>query len=128
MALWETRTQEAAKLATSQSIPDFAAKQAEHLSRIAVAREAAKAKATQPKTPGLKTKTRVKQRHAFDEQIKEKEKIVIKLREANLKEREEQARQEIRELRKKLDANVRANPVPDWYGIDSDDDEIQILD
>jgi Targeting protein for Xklp2 (TPX2) domain len=127
LAHWEVRTREAAQNNEHQSIPDFAARQAEHLARIEAARQAAKAKVTEPKTPGLKTKIRVKERQVFDEHIREKERIVFKLREMKRIEQDELERREIGELRKKLDQNVKANPVPEWCRADNGNDEIQIV-
>ena len=96
------------------------------------AREAAKIQVTQPKTPAFKTKTRIlgvlcrvdrftkdltpcyPDRHKFDDSVKDKERIVIRLREAKRQEEQEREKQALKEFRKELDAKVKANPVPEW--------------
>ena len=108
-------------------IPDFAAAQAEHTERVLAARQAARAKVTEPKTPGLKTKGRIVQRREFDEQLKEKERQLQLLREEQQAEAEEMERLGIKQLRKRLDDNVKANPIPKWYKVHDDEDDILIL-
>jgi hypothetical protein len=132
LAHWEIRTQEAIRqaqprMARRPVIPDFASAQAEHTERVLAARQAARANVTEPKTPGLKTKSRIVQRRAFDEQIKEKEHQLQLLRGAQQAEEEEMERLRVKELRKKLDENVKANPVPRWYRVHDEDDDIMIL-
>lgn len=135
LAHWEIRTQEAIRQAQAQTHPnkvnrptifDFTAKQTEHAQRVLAARHAARAKVTEPKTPALKTKTRVVQRHDYDEQIKEKEKQLRQLREAEEAAEEEREQAKLKELRKKLDENVKANPVPQWYKMQNSD-EVMIM-
>lgn len=102
--------------------------QSEHAHRVLMARQAAKQNITAPKTPALKTKTRVVQRHEFDEQIREKERLLRQLQEAEEAIEAERERLRLHELRKKLDANVKANPLPPWLHAhndqgDEEDDE-----
>lgn len=66
------------------------------------------------------------QRRAFDEQLKEKEHQLQQLREARQEEEEEMECLRVKELRKKLDKNVKANPVPRWYRL-HDEEDIMIL-
>jgi hypothetical protein len=70
------------------------------------------------------------ERRVYDEHIHEKQILIESLREQQRHEEKEQEKREILALRKQLDANVRAHPVPDWYhsqhGVE--DDEIIILD
>ncbi|KAF8342934.1 uncharacterized protein EI90DRAFT_3011365 [Cantharellus anzutake] len=127
LAQWEQRSREAMEAAEAAKrfvLPNYATRQAEHFARIQAARKAAKSKVTRPKTPGLRTKMRVIERHAFDEVIRAKEKATIALREAKRLEQEEQERREVKLLRKQLDQNVKAHPIPYWNRID---DEIEIL-
>jgi hypothetical protein len=132
LAHWEIRTQEAIRQAQQsrgagrRAVPDFAAAQTEHAERVLAARQAARANVTEPKTPGLRTRSRIVQRHTFDEQIKEKERQLQLLREAQQAEEEELERLRVKKLRRKLDENVKANPVPKWYRV-HDDDDILIL-
>lgn len=67
------------------------------------ARLAAKAKVTAPKTPGLKTKSRIVQRREFDEHIREKERLAELLRQAEEVEEEGRERLRLKELRRKLE-------------------------
>lgn len=92
-----------------------------------MARQAAKQKVTEPQTPALKTKTRVIQRHDFDEQIKEKERLLQQLREAEQAVEAERERLRLKQLRKQLDEKVKANPVPAWYRVEDGDDDVMIL-
>jgi len=82
---------------------------------------------TEPKTPGLKTKGRIVQRRGFDEQLKEKERQLQLLREEQQAEAEEMERLRVKLLRKRLDDNVKANPIPKWYKVHDDEDDILIL-
>jgi len=108
-------------------IPDFAAAQADHTERVLAARQAARAKVTEPKTPGLKTKGRIVQRREFEEQLKEKERQLQLLHEEQQAEAEEMERLRVKQLRKRLDDNVKANPIPKWYKVHDDEDDILIL-
>jgi hypothetical protein len=131
---WEIRTQEAIRQANMPPrrppIPDYATLQNEHLRRVDEARVAARMVVTEPQTPGLRTKARAMERRVYDEHIHEKQILIESLREQQRHEEKEQEKREILALRKQLDANVRAHPVPDWYhsqhGVE--DDEIIILD
>lgn len=126
LAHWEIRTQEAIRQANQipvrfqpvvhhVPIPDYPTLQQQHHNRVQAARVAARTYVTAPKTPGLKTKRRVVDRRYFDEQIKEKERLLQSQRDAQLHEEEARTQQELKILRRKLDENVKANPIPHWY-------------
>lgn len=59
------------------------------------------------------TEERLKERHKFDEMVREKEREVARRMEEKRREREEQEERELRELRKKT--IPKANEVPEWY-------------
>lgn len=59
------------------------------------------------------TEERLKERHKFDEMVREKEREHARLMEERRKEQEEQEERELRELRKKT--IPKANEVPEWY-------------
>ena len=101
--------------------------QTQHNERVLAARQAAKQMVTAPKTPALRTKTRVRQRHDYDERVRERDRLLRELRAAEEAVEEERDRLRVKELRKQLDDKAKAHPVPAWYRVQEDDDEVMIL-
>ncbi|KAF8308266.1 hypothetical protein DL93DRAFT_2159120 [Clavulina sp. PMI_390] len=101
-------------------IPDYATLQEEHAQRVLHARHEAAQDVTNPETPILVTRARAVERHQYDEQMEE-------LRTAETAQEQERERLRIKQLRKQLDANVKAHPLPAWYRVDDQDEDVMIL-
>ncbi|KAH6911076.1 hypothetical protein BKA70DRAFT_1269394 [Coprinopsis sp. MPI-PUGE-AT-0042] len=92
-------------------IPDFKALHAAHEAELALRKE--NIQPIVPVPPRFETDARMKERHKFEEQIREKELQRHLELEQKRKERQQQEEEEIRELRKK--AIPKAHEVPEWY-------------
>lgn len=93
------------------SIPDFKALHAAHEAEMALRKE--NVHPTIPVPPKFETDARMKERHKFEELVREKELQRHLELEQKRKERQQQEEEEIRELRKK--AIPKAHEVPEWY-------------
>jgi Targeting protein for Xklp2 (TPX2) domain len=99
------------KLKSKHSIPDFKALHAAHEAELALRKE--NIHPIVPVPPKFETDARMKERHKFEEQVREKELQRHLELEQKRKERQEREEEEIRELRKK--AIPKAHEVPEWY-------------
>ncbi len=68
---------------------------------------------TVPHSPQFTTKKRLVSRHAFDEQLREKEREKEMEMEEERKRREVEEERELKEMRKAL--VIKAHEVPEWY-------------
>lgn len=77
----------------------------------------AKPALTVPQAPKFATDERLKDRHAFDEKLRLKDEQRRTLEEAERLEREKLDAEEVRRLRRLMEANARANvhELPAWY-------------
>jgi hypothetical protein len=102
---------------SAHNIPDFARLHQANAQKVAarIQRIKASAKVTVPASPHLSTKHRAKKRAVFDAALAHKEKITIQLREERTREDAKREELETKELRRKLDEGVKANPVPAFY-------------
>ncbi|KDQ19963.1 hypothetical protein BOTBODRAFT_101845, partial [Botryobasidium botryosum FD-172 SS1] len=115
LAAWKERQNASLQPATIP-VPDFESLHAAEVARAEARISRVKAAGlTVPASPGLTTARRAKERAQFDEKLREKELLVIRLKEIRKVEEERQEREEVRELRKQLDQRVKANPIPEWY-------------
>lgn len=80
-----------------------------------LAPNAAQFKPTVPQAPKFATDERMKERLAFDDLIRRKEEEKRLAEEAARIEEEKRKEEEVKQLRRLLDENARANPVPEWY-------------
>lgn len=65
--------------------------------------------------PKLLTEARAAQRREFDEAIRQKEAELERLREERAKQLEREEAEWRKQERRRLDQNVKANPIPEWY-------------
>lgn len=106
-----------ARKSSAHGVPDFARLHQTHAQKVAarIQRIKASARMTVPASPHLSTKHRAKKRAVFDAALAHKERITIRLREEQRKKDAEQQEVETKELRKRLDEGVKANPIPSFY-------------
>jgi len=65
--------------------------------------------------PKLSTEVRAAQRREFDEAIRQKEVELERLRAERVKQLEHEEAEWRKQERKRLDQNVKAKPIPEWY-------------
>jgi hypothetical protein len=65
--------------------------------------------------PKLLTETRAAQRREFDEAIRQKEAELERLHEERAKQLEREEAEWRKQERRRLDQNVKAKPIPEWY-------------
>ncbi|KAF6761327.1 hypothetical protein DFP72DRAFT_1062329 [Ephemerocybe angulata] len=104
-------------LAAAHPMPDFKALHASHEADLTRRKEKllrqSKANAVIPVSPRFETKNRLKERHKFDDMVKEKELRLQEEREAQRRVQAEEEERLVRELRRK--AIPKAHEVPEWY-------------
>ncbi|KAF6753316.1 hypothetical protein DFP72DRAFT_1069690 [Ephemerocybe angulata] len=102
---------------SSHPVPDFKALHASHEADLTRRKEKllrqSKANAVIPVSPRFETKNRLKERHKFDDMVKEKELRLQEEREAQRRVQAEEEERLVRELRRK--AVPKAHEVPEWY-------------
>ncbi|KAF8902191.1 hypothetical protein CPB84DRAFT_1776097 [Gymnopilus junonius] len=92
-------------------IPDFKAIHAAQEAELVLRKE--NIRPIVPLPIKWETEERLRERHKFDDMVREKERENTRLMEEKRKEQAEQEERELRELRKK--AIPKANEVPEWY-------------
>jgi Targeting protein for Xklp2 (TPX2) domain len=65
--------------------------------------------------PKLSTETRATQRREFDKAIRQKEAELERLRAEQAKQLEREEAEWMKQERRRLDQNVKAKPIPEWY-------------
>ncbi|KAF5332875.1 hypothetical protein D9611_005286 [Ephemerocybe angulata] len=102
---------------SSHPVPDFKALHASHEADLTRRKEKllrqSRANAVIPVSPRFETKNRLKERHKFDDMVKEKELRLQEEREAQRRVQAEEEERLVRELRRK--AVPKAHEVPEWY-------------